>query len=187
MNTGDKIIKLRKEKNLSQEKLADKLGIARQTLSSWESNITTPDLNQIRKIAEIFNISADELIDNNIKLVIQKVNNTETLAKKQMKFIKIILITLYFILMIAIIGFIVYMINKKDYTNYYQPEFTCYVNDKQYQFYLSTDEEGNSVIVSYMPHIKSTEEYAAGDSVYEMFSSLNALKKVIISNGGKCK
>ena len=187
MPIGEKIVKLRKEKSLSQERLASNLGITRQTLSNWESNITVPDLNQISKLAKIFNIKVDELIDNNINLIIQKVNNTEKIAKKQITFSKIILITLYFILLLGIIIFTIYTLTKKDFTDYYQTEFTCYVDDKEYQIYLSSDEDGNNTIVTYMPHIQSEEEYPAGDNLYEMIKSLNTLKKVIISNGGKCK
>lgn len=68
MNIGEKIVELRKGNNYTQEKLADKLNITRQTLSNWESNITSPDLEQAKRIAELFNISLDDLV--NIKLEI---------------------------------------------------------------------------------------------------------------------
>lgn len=54
MELGNKIIKLRKREKLSQESLADKLNVARQTISNWELNITKPDINQIKKISKIF-------------------------------------------------------------------------------------------------------------------------------------
>lgn len=41
---GNKLVKLRKENKLSQDSLADKLGITRQTISNWELNITKPDI-----------------------------------------------------------------------------------------------------------------------------------------------
>ena len=59
MNLGEKIIELRKKENLTQEKLAEKIGISRQTLFNWENNSTSPDINQ----AEIFKISLDDLLD----------------------------------------------------------------------------------------------------------------------------
>ena len=51
---GNKLVKLRKENKLSQDSLADKLGITRQTISNWELNITKPDIVQIKNISEIF-------------------------------------------------------------------------------------------------------------------------------------
>ena len=64
MSIGNKIEDLRKKKKMSQEKLADLLGISRQTLSNYENDITSPDLNQSKKICEIFDVSLDELIGN---------------------------------------------------------------------------------------------------------------------------
>lgn len=185
MDLGTKILKLRKGKNLSQEKLAEQLGITRQTLANWESNITTPEINQIKKLTEIFKISINDLVDNN--LIMEKVNNTEKLAKKQFKFIKIVLITLYLIIFIGLICFIVYMFNKKDFTDYYSTEFTYYANDNEYKIYLTTNEDGESIIETYISNLKTSEEYPAGESIHEQIASLNTIKKVIIKNGGTCK
>ena len=75
MNIGEKIVELRKGNNYTQEKLADKLNITRQTLSNLESNITSPDIEQAKRIAELFNISLDELTVNEIhKNTTQKYN-----------------------------------------------------------------------------------------------------------------
>lgn len=67
MTIGEKIISLRKKYNFTQEKLAEKIDISRQTLSSWEGDITSPDLKQASIIAKIFKISLDELVSNNIE------------------------------------------------------------------------------------------------------------------------
>jgi len=53
----------RKELGYSQEQLAEKIGISRQTLFNWENNSTSPDINQAKKISEIFKISLDDLLD----------------------------------------------------------------------------------------------------------------------------
>lgn len=66
MNLGKKIAELRKKNNLSQEELAEKVGVARQTISKWEIGDTTPDINQVKIISKIFNISIDELVDNEL-------------------------------------------------------------------------------------------------------------------------
>lgn len=65
---GKKIIELRKKYNLTQERLAEKVGVSRQTLSSWESDITSPTLAQANILAKVFKISLDELSDNNIEI-----------------------------------------------------------------------------------------------------------------------
>lgn len=59
MNLGNKIMTLRKKNNLSQEDLAEKVGVTRQTISKWELEETTPDINQAKKLSMIFNISLD--------------------------------------------------------------------------------------------------------------------------------
>ena len=56
---GEKIIKERKKHYLSQENLAEVIGVTRQTISNWELNETSPDLKQAEKLADIFNISMD--------------------------------------------------------------------------------------------------------------------------------
>lgn len=66
MSIGEKIISLRKKYNLTQEKLAEKIGISRQTLSNWESNITSPDLSQAKLLSKHLKISLDELANNNL-------------------------------------------------------------------------------------------------------------------------
>ena len=78
------ILELRRKKKISQEKLAELLGISRQTLSNYENDITSPDLNQAKKICQIFDISLDELIGNNNTLS-SKISRTERLEKSKIK------------------------------------------------------------------------------------------------------
>lgn len=68
MTIGEKIIELRKKHNYTQEKLANKIGVSRQTLSNWESNITSPDLAQAKNISKIFKVSLDDLTDNQTEM-----------------------------------------------------------------------------------------------------------------------
>lgn len=62
MNIGEKLYELRKEKNLSQEEVAEKLNVSRQTVSKWETNQTTPDFDKIIPLCELFGISSEELL-----------------------------------------------------------------------------------------------------------------------------
>ena len=72
MNLGNKIAKLRKDSNLSQEDLAEKVGVTRQTISKWELEETSPDINQVKKLSNIFKISLDELVNNDINNILIK-------------------------------------------------------------------------------------------------------------------
>lgn len=61
-NLGEKLFELRKAKNLSQEEVAEKLNVTRQTVSKWETNQSTPDFDKIVPLCELFEISTDELL-----------------------------------------------------------------------------------------------------------------------------
>lgn len=69
MTLGEKIYELRTQHNLSQGDLANELNVSRQSISKWENGNSTPDLDKIIKLAEIFNVSLDELIKNEEKEV----------------------------------------------------------------------------------------------------------------------
>ena len=90
MNLGNKIAKLRKDSNLSQEDLAEKVGVTRQTISKWKLEETSPDINQVKKLSNIFKISLDELVNNDINnILIKKISNTEKLSEIILKGLKI--------------------------------------------------------------------------------------------------
>lgn len=66
MNLGNHLFHARKKAGLSQENVAEKLGVSRQTISKWESNETLPDIRQAKQLALFYHISLDELIDFDI-------------------------------------------------------------------------------------------------------------------------
>lgn len=67
MSFGEKMKSCRKNMSLSQKELGLKIGVAESTVSLYESNKRFPDLDTLRKIAILFNVSLDYLLDNNIK------------------------------------------------------------------------------------------------------------------------
>lgn len=73
MTLGQRLYEMRKAKGLSQESVAEVLGVTRQTVSKWETDQTTPDFDKIIPICKLYNITADELfsddmtISNNVK------------------------------------------------------------------------------------------------------------------------
>lgn len=62
MTLGEKLSKLRKENNYTQEQLSDVLGVSRQAISKWESNITYPETDKLIRISELFHCSLDYLL-----------------------------------------------------------------------------------------------------------------------------
>lgn len=77
MNLGSNLFHARKKRGLSQEEVAEKLGVSRQTISKWEADETVPDVSQSKKMAVLYNISPDELTGfaarlNEIQEIIEK-------------------------------------------------------------------------------------------------------------------
>ncbi len=133
---GEKIVTLRKKEGLSQEQLSEKIGVTRQTISNWELNETSPNPEQLKLLSKVFNISIDELLDNDIKnALVENVSNTERLANIlagiAIKILKIIKILLMALLVIFIIAFIIYLL-EKDNSTYSWSIFYCQIEEQKY-------------------------------------------------------
>ena len=85
MSLGNSLFDARKKKGLSQEEVAEKLGVSRQTISKWETEETVPDIYQAKKLAKIYGLSLDELIDTDLdqKEIEEVIKNTD--EKKEAK------------------------------------------------------------------------------------------------------
>lgn len=121
MEFNNKLYQLRKQKGLSQEELANRLNVSRQTISKWEVGDSTPDMEKLISISDLFEISLDELVmdkkpktsnERSVKLesideIKQKVltNDNKKSAKKVLKIIGIIIAV---IVAVDIISMIVY-------------------------------------------------------------------------------
>ncbi len=81
MTIGEKITHLRNSLNMSQEALADKLSVSRQSVSKWEMDQAQPQIDKILQLCEIFSISADELLYDKISI-----NRTQTAPVKNKYF-----------------------------------------------------------------------------------------------------
>ena len=63
MNLGSSLSAARRKSGLSQEAVAEKLGVSRQTVSKWETDESLPDIRQAKRLALLYHLSLDELID----------------------------------------------------------------------------------------------------------------------------
>ncbi len=113
MNFSEKLIKLRKEKGLSQEELGYKLNVTRQTVSKWELGQSIPETAKMIEISKLFEVNIDNLIDDNKELtdsinnneVVKEIKETTDTNTKKIKLpLKVILVSLAISLLICGIG-----------------------------------------------------------------------------------
>ena len=122
MEFHNKLYNLRKQKGLSQEELANRLNVSRQTVSKWEVGDSTPDMEKLIAISDMFGISLDELVMDKVpyqmgetlsksETVSQLKENVFTDGNKKMlkKGVKIAAIMFGVILLIDVISMIVYV------------------------------------------------------------------------------
>lgn len=72
MNLADNLKKLRKDNNMSQEDLADKLGVSRQSVSKWESGQAYPEMDKVLQLCKLFNLNINDLLNEDINEVKEK-------------------------------------------------------------------------------------------------------------------
>ena len=125
MEFNNKLYELRKQKGFSQEELANRLNVSRQTISKWEVGESTPDMENLVAISELFEISLDELVLNKVpeeadtsaqvvKSEFYSDIKENVLAdenrKKAKKGLKIAAIVLGIIVLIDLISFVIYVL-----------------------------------------------------------------------------
>ena len=188
MKLGEKVLKLRKRINISQEQLGNQVGVTRQTISNWELGETSPNPEQLKLLSKALNIGIDELLENNIKSVEKdKGDKTENESNKFLKISKIIGI----IIGILLFFFLVVVVSSLFFSNYFQTTATAsgveticeYKNEvikvgiwKEYQsgnLYLQTPNQ--EILNKFKLYNYDHEE-----------KMLNDITKYIEDNGGKC-
>lgn len=150
MNLGNKIMTLRKKNNMSQEELAEKVGVTRQTISKWELEETSPDITQAKTLSNIFKVSLDELVNNDLNsIIVEKVSNTEKLAGIIIKTLKVFgLLAIAFILLMIFLVVIFSIDNDglRDNTIVGKYELNCTLDDENYAY--SVEYNKNFQIIS---------------------------------------
>ena len=125
MEFNNKLYELRKQKGFSQEELANRLNVSRQTISKWEVGESTPDMEKLIAISDLFEISLDELvkgekpetIDTTEQIMRSELYSdikehvlTDDNKKKSKKILKVAGIIAGIVVLVDIISFIVYVI-----------------------------------------------------------------------------
>ena len=185
MNIGKNILKLRKEKKLSQEELGEKVGVTRQTISNWELNETIPDTKQLITLSQTLNISIDELVNNDIKsILIEKTSNTEKLAGLIIKIIKIIGFAFLGFIILMVMLFLLYTIfhREKSDSELKMQTLVCSISDKTYEITIG---DGNYYICDNCTkemniYIKDITDWA------NLEHSIDNINEYFGLNGGTC-
>lgn len=144
MDLGNKIVNLRKKNNLSQEELAEKVGVTRQTISKWELEETTPDIKQAKLLSKIFKVSLDELTDNDVNsILVEKVSNTEKLAGLIIKILKVVGIGLLILVILDALSFIFFNVNIKSKNNKVSGEYNiiCNLDGEEYSYKIEYNKD----------------------------------------------
>ena len=91
IKTANRLCELRKAHNLSQEELADKLGVSRQAVSKWERSESSPDTDNLIQLAALYNISLDELLNGKdaFSLIEENKNSKEVKVVEISEYIKV--------------------------------------------------------------------------------------------------
>ena len=187
MEIGKKIMELRKKNSLSQEELAEKIGVARQTISKWELGETSPDLKQSKELSKIFNISLDELTDNDIKnVLVEKTSNTEKLAGLILKLIKYIIIFIIVVpILLITLRVITKNIHEKNAGRLINVSIKCTLHDESYayefNFYETTGEIKEAGGDGYLANITEIGKYS------DAYQALDVIDAYVKNNGGTCQ
>ena len=180
-------MELRKKKGLSQEELAEKVGVARQTISKWELGETSPDLKQSKELSKIFNVSLDELTDNDIKnILVEKTSNTEKLAGLILKLIKFIVIFIIVVPILLITLRIVFKnIHEKNSGRLMNVSIKCNLHNETYgyefNYFETTGEIKEAGGDGYLANITGLEKYS------DVYQTLDVIDAYVKNNGGTCE
>lgn len=77
MNLGEQIRKYRTELSLSQDQLAEKLFVSRQSISNWENDKTYPDIKSLLLLSELFSVSLDQLVKGDVEIMKQELSEQD--------------------------------------------------------------------------------------------------------------
>ena len=184
MKLGEKKLKLRKKEGLSQEELGEKINVTRQTISNWELGETSPNPEQLKILSKEFNVSIDELLDNDIQgILVDKISNTEKLTKLILK-----------IIVFLVIGFILYIVFLVIFKNFQKSNDTgreleesiyCSIYGEEHGFSIKYKElTGEPLELGGDAYFSDILELLKYNDAHQIFNVINDYVK---KNGGNCE
>jgi len=168
MNIGKVIQKRRKELNITQEILAEKLHVSRSTVSNWETERNYPDIQMIVSISNVLDISLDDLLKGDA-ITVEKIASDTITRKKQTRKIKILYAVVIFIILLSV-GLIYYIQKPQDILYSNQIKSIEQINDNVY-------------ITFNLPKYKSYEGYYGdySDSIADRTMRITFFTKIDLS------
>lgn len=118
LEVGNQIKKYRSELKLSQEELAQKIYVTRQTVSNWENGKSYPDIHSLLMLSTLFNISLDQLIKGDVKVMKQEINKEEIARLKRLSAIFstfLVISIILFIPLVKLMGIYGFIISSVSY------------------------------------------------------------------------
>ena len=171
---GKFIKKLRKDNNLTQQKLADKYGVTYQAVSKWENGINLPDVTLIRQMSKDFNISIEDILDGN--LITKKKNRNKNILIGSILLIVII---------VLIIGTIIIVKNINDNRTFKFKTLSTTCNEFNVSGSIAYDNKRSSIYISHINYCggNDTTVYKKIEcSLYEKNNNTNIIISSYKSN-----
>ncbi len=188
MKLGNKILKLRKQKGLSQEELGEKVDVTRQTISNWELGETQPNPEQLKLLSKELNVSIDELLDNDIQnVLVEKVSNTEKLAGYILKIIKFAVgfLIASFILIISVALILRFVRSHQDTGREIEENIHCTLYGEEHSYSITYEEyTGRPIGEGGDPYFYDILDLYKYDDANQIFNVINDYVK---KNNGTCK
>ena len=188
MDFGKRLSSLRKSKKISQEKIADKVGVTRQTIFNWESNITKPNSEDLKKITEILNVDVNFLLNNDN-------NHNNVSVKKKKKYLSVIIVFILSVTILLVFNF------YKNYRNNINEvvgvdSVRCTFNESRYVYYISYNKKFKIVNIEKTGQIKEEDRevlwltqldnFVFSNEITEPNILIQQISIVHKENGGYC-
>ena len=180
MSLGEKILKLRKQKGLSQEELGDRIKVTRQTISNWELNVTNPSPKELKLLSKEFCISIDELLENDV-------DDNKNIFKIKTNIWSSILKILAIIFIIFLLLILIKVVKKSSRENERKIEETihCKLYGEEHSFgiryYELTGEPIELGGDAYFSDILDLNKYSDANQIF------NIINDYVKKNGGTCE
>ena len=111
MTTAEKLVRLRKEKGLSQLQLAEEINVSRQAISRWEVGLAVPSREKLRALSELYNVSVDYLLSDKADENMKEVSEPENEAKeKPSNHLRAGLIACVVVILLIVVGVILLIV-----------------------------------------------------------------------------